>query len=138
MIIDAVKGDVFEAPHKHIAFAINSEGANDAGFAGAVASRYWPTLADTGPIQLGESFSNEVGGKVFHGLVCHSLGASGWSGSPDLVTKALDGLSVPDDEPIAVVWMGTGPVGRMTGADPYALLGGMDRSTKSVVVYTRG
>mgnify|MGYP001602394008 CR=1 FL=1 len=55
MIVNTTRGDVFQAPHKHIAFAVNTEGYNDAGFAGAVSSRYWPELANTGTKKLGDA-----------------------------------------------------------------------------------
>jgi len=41
MIVNMVRGNIFETPHSRIAFAVNTEGSNDAGFAGQVSSRYW-------------------------------------------------------------------------------------------------
>ena len=135
MITDTVKGNVFEAPHAHIAFAVNTEGFNDAGFAGQVA-RNWTELANTGGNQLGEVLTHEVNGKTFHALVCHSLGGNGWSKTAQTVTQCLDTLDVPDNETIAVVLMDAGMVGQMGGADVFSILGGMARSKKRVAVYT--
>ncbi len=135
MIVDTVRGDVFKTPHKYIAFAVNTEGCNDAGFAGAVSSRYWPELANTGAKKLGDVISKDGKGKTFHALVCHSLGGDAWKKTAETVTKCLDSLDVSDDETIAIVLMGAGMIGRMGGADVFSILGGMARSTKKVVVY---
>lgn len=138
MIVDTVRGDVFKTPYNHIAFAVNTEGYNDAGFAGVVSSRYWPELANTGPRKLGDVIRNywERKDVTFHALVCHSLAADGWKNTSQTVTKCLDLLDVPDNETIAIVLMGAGMVGQLGGADVFSILGGMARSRKKVVVYT--
>lgn len=48
MIIKTVQGNIFEAPFDHIVFGVNTEGYNDAGFAGQVASMFWPEIENTG------------------------------------------------------------------------------------------
>ncbi len=137
MIVDTIRGDVFQTPYKHIVFAVNTEGYNDAGFAGAVSSRYWPELANTGKKQLGDVLMYTVGDKTFHAIVCHVLNAKeGWYYTPVIVEKCLDQLDVPDGETIAIVLMGAGVVGRMGGADVFSILGGIARSKKKVAVYT--
>lgn len=136
MIVDMVRGDIFCCAAEHIAFAANAEGYNDAGFAGAVSARYWPGLANTGGNTLGDTLSRRAGGKTFHALVCHELRGEGWSRTPQLVEECLNSLDVPDDEPIAVVLVGGGMIGQMSGADVFAILGGMARSRKRIVVYT--
>ena len=41
MIIDNRQGnDILKGGERHIAFAVNTEGANDAGFAGTIARKY--------------------------------------------------------------------------------------------------
>ena len=55
---------------------------------------------------------------------------------PEVVTKCLDSLDVPDNEPIAVVLMGGGMIGQMMGAEVEAIKRGMQRSKKQVVVYS--
>jgi hypothetical protein len=137
MIVDIIQGDIFKTPHKHIAFATNTEGYNDAGFAGTVAFRYWPELTSIGPNKLGKVISKKIKGKIFHALVCHSLGSTGWRKTPQIITKCLDLLDVPDDETIAIVLVGTGGVGQIGGADVFSILGGMARSKKRIAVYTR-
>ena len=72
MIVDTIRGNVFDTPHNHIAFAVNTEGYNDAGFAGQV-SRQWKELSSTGGNKLGEVLSKKIGNKTFHALVCLSL-----------------------------------------------------------------
>lgn len=136
MIVDTIRGDVFKTPHAHIAFAVNTEGFNDAGFAGAVSSRYWNELANTGKKKLGDVLSKNGKGKTFHALVCHSLGGDGWSKTAETVTKCLDSLNVLDTETIAVVLTGAGMIGQMGGADVFSILGGMSRSKKRLAVYT--
>ncbi len=136
MIVNTIRGDVFKTPYRHIAFAVNTEGCNDAGFAGAVSSRHWPGLADTGAKKLGDVISKNGEGKTFHALVCHSFGGDGWKKTAETVTECLDSLDVPDDETIAIVLMGAGMIGKMGGADVFSILGGMARSKKKVAVYT--
>lgn len=137
MIVDTVRGDVFKSPHKYIAFAVNTEGYNDAGFAGAVSSRYWPELANTGKKQLGDVLRNTADKKTFYAVVCHSLEAKdGWHYAATIVEKCLNKVEVPDSETIAVVLMGSGMVGQLGGADIFAILGGIARSKKRVAVYT--
>jgi len=53
-----------------------------------------------------------------------------------MITNCLNSLDVSDDEVIAVVLMGSGMVGQMSGADVFGNLGGMARSKKKVAVYT--
>jgi hypothetical protein len=136
MIVDTVRGDIFRTSLKHIAFAVNAEGFNDAGFAGAVSSRFWPELANTGGKALGEVLSHQAGGKTFHAMVCHELQGKGWSRTPTLVEECLNSLGVSEEEPIAVVLMGSGMIGQMGGADVLSILGGLARSRKRVAVYT--
>ena len=134
MIVKRVQGDVFKTHLKHIAFAVNTEGYNDSGFAGAVSSRYWPELANTGGNCLGEVLHHTSKGKTFHALVCHELKVNGWSQTPQLVEQCLDSIS--GNKEIAVVLMGSGFVGQMGGADVNAILGGIERSRKRVYVYS--
>ena len=135
MIVNTTYGDVFKTSNKHIAFAVNTEGFNAAGFAGSV-SRYWPKLANTGPKKLGDVISKNGTNKIFHALVCHSLGNDGWEKTAETVTKCLDSLDVPNDETIAIVLMGAGMIGQLGGANVFSILGGMARSKKRVDVYT--
>mgnify|MGYP001590620607 FL=1 len=137
MIVNRVRGDIFAAPQKHIAFAVNTQGYNDAGFAGQVSSRIWPKLASTGGNELGEVLTHKNGNKTYHALVCYSLDSGGWNDTPRVARECLDKIDVPNDEEIAVVLMDSGPVGMMQGADVNAILAGMEQSKKKLVVYTR-
>lgn len=136
MVVKTTRGNVFNTSHKHIAFAVNVEGYNDAGFAGQVASKFRPELANTGGNKLGEVISFEANGKTFHALVCHSLERGGWTETPKYAEQCLNMLDVPEDETIAVVLMGAGPVGQMMGADVKAIAEAMDRSKKKLEVYS--
>ncbi len=136
MIVDMVRGDILKTPHKHIVFAVNAEGFNDAGFAGVVTQRYWKALANTGGNKLGETLSMSTKDRTFHALVCHALAGSGWSKTPSLVEQCLNKLDAPDAETVGAVLMGSGMIGQMGGADTYAILGGIARSSKRVAVYT--
>lgn len=136
MIVSTIRGDIFKSWHKHIAFAVNTEGFNDAGFAGAVASRFWPELANTGAKNLGTVISKNIKDRTFHALVCHSLGGEGWRKTGEIVTECLDSLDVPEEVVIGIVLMGAGMIGQMGHADIFSILGGMARSNKKVTVYT--
>lgn len=137
MITRTVRGDIFASGLHHIAFAVNGEGQNIAGFAGVVAVNYWPELANTGPKLLGETLSLSAGGYTFHALVCHFARRGGFSQTPRIITHCLNTLDVPDTTEIACVLVGGGPVGRAIGADTGAILEGIHRSRKHVAVYTR-
>ncbi|MDD4439711.1 MAG: hypothetical protein PHS04_17015 [Tissierellia bacterium] len=139
MIKKQVSGDILESPHKHIVFAVNTEGYNDSGFAGMVA-RYYPELANTGGNELGDviTLSGKYKNKVFHAIVCHSLAPNpGWSKAPETVIQCLNQLEIPNEEPIATVKIGGGPIGVMMGADAKAILAAMEQSEKTLVVYSR-
>lgn len=137
MITNRVCGDIFVAPQKYVAFAVNTQGYNDAGFAGQVSSWIWPKLASTGGNELGEVLTYHNGNKTYYALVCHSLEPGGWNDTPRAARQCLDKINVPDDKEIAVVLMGSGPVGMMQGADVEAILRAMEQSKKKLVVYTR-
>lgn len=81
--------------------------------------------------------THKNGNKTYHALVCHSLDSGGWNDTPRVARECLDKIDVPDDEEIAVVLMGSGPVGMMQGADVNAILAGMEQSKKKLVVFTR-
>ena len=136
MIVRQVQGDIFDAEQEHIAFAANKEGSNSEGFAGQVSSRIWPELYNTGKKELGEVLTHKDGDKTFYALVCHSVFHNGWSGTPRWVRKCLDQIDVPTDTEIAVVLMGSGPVGRGNGADVAAIINAMEKSRQRIVVYT--
>ena len=79
MIINIRQGNLLTWGHQHVIFGINCEGVCDAGFAGAVASEYWPELKFIGEHDLGTAVSCKADeGRTFHALVCHSLETGGW------------------------------------------------------------
>lgn len=136
MILETIRGDIFESPHKHIIFAVNTEGFNDAGFAGLVAYRYWPELANTGPQIIGTVLSKESDERVFHAVVCHSLsGEPGWNQAPETVRRCLDELDVPEEEVVGAVLVGAGLIGMMSGANPHAIHDAMNNSNRQLKVY---
>jgi hypothetical protein len=134
MITHVVEGDVMDTPHKHIAFAINTEGFNDSGFAGFV-SKIAPKLANTGPKKLGEVITINAGHKTFHGLVCHSLAKGGWKDAPEAIVQCLNSIEVDDREPIAIIAIGSGEIGRILGASFVKNIRAINRSKKNCVVY---
>jgi hypothetical protein len=138
MIVGRKVGDVIQGPEKHMAFAINSEGHNDAGLAGSIALNFWPELASTGRIGIGEILSKDTGKKVFYAMVVHSLDKDGWDEAPAQIEACFNELKVPTDEEIASVAMGAGMIGQLQGADAQANLAAMERSDKKIVVYDLG
>lgn len=92
MVKNEVRGDIFTTSDKHIIFAINTEGYNDSGFAGAVSRKYWPELANAGGNKFGEVLTKEAGDKTFYAIVCHSLEAKKMAG--ELLPKLLKKLSM--------------------------------------------
>jgi len=120
---------VLETDWKNIAFAINIEGDNSRGFSGIIAKEYWPGIENTGKKKLGETINWKCGSKIFHALVCYSLGTDGWEKTPDAITHCLDSLDIPESEPIAIVLIGE------RGGREKEILGGIARSKKKVEVY---
>jgi hypothetical protein len=132
--VEVVRGDVFQAPEKHVAFAVNTEGFNDAGFAGEVAYRFWPELASIGSQDIGTVIQHHCDdGRVYSACVCHSLNEDGWMHTPELVTICLD--KIETDDVIACVLMGSGFIGQIQGADVNAILKGIEKSSRKVRVY---
>lgn len=134
MIVGRKVGDVITGPERHVAFAVNTEGHNDAGLAGNISSKFWPELASTGPMRMGEILSKDTGSKVFHALVVHSL-REGWEGAPDHIESCFNDLQIPTDEEVASVAMGAGMIGILSGANPAENLAAMERSTRDIVIY---
>lgn len=140
MITAKINGDVLSSKYKHVVFATNEEGYNDAGFAGAVSRRYWPELGKCGPQLPGSTKVKEAGSasdKTFYAVVCHSLKQDGWADAPGHVKAALDRIakSVGEDE-VACVLMGAGPVGLMMGADVRAIMAAIDASEAKVALFS--
>jgi len=135
MIFDFVKGDILASPYTHICFAANTDGHNDAGFAGLIADYFWPELKNTGPMELGATLTHEAHNhRVFHALVCHSLKPGGWSRTPEYLTYCLDSLDLPAQT--AIVMVGGGPTGQISGADVFKNLGGIAQSRHMFAVYS--
>ena len=135
MIIKTIQEDIFKTKAKHIAFAVNTEGYNDAGFAGKVAFQYWKELADCGKHELGTVLSKKIGDKTFHALVCHSL-EDGWGDNQaDIIRKCFDKIP-SNDEPIASIAIGTGLVGALSGADFRQIVCGMYDSKQKIMLHT--
>lgn len=142
MITAKINGDVLASKYKHVVFATNEEGYNDAGFAGAVSRRYWPELGKCGPQLPGSTKVKEAGAasdKTFHAIVCHSLKPNGWADAPTHVKAALDRLAKSTgDGDVACVLMGGGPVGLMMGADVKAIMAAIDASEAKVALFSMG
>ena len=134
MIVAIKVGDIVTGSERHVAFTVNSEGQNDAGLAGRISNNFWPELASTGPMRMGEILSKDTGKKVFHALVVHSL-IEGWENAPPYIEVCFNKLQIPTDEEVASVAIGSGMIGMLSGANPEKNVAAMDRSNKSIVIY---
>ncbi len=134
MVAKTIQDDVFNSKVKHIAFAINTEGINDAGFAGQVSSQYWNELANCGKHEIGTVLSKTVGDKTFHALVCHSL-HNGWPEDQAQVIKECFDKIPSNGELVATIAIGTGLVGMLSGADFRQIVYGMHESKQKIVLY---
>ena len=133
MIIEERRGkDILEGGNKRIAFAINTEGFNDAGFAGIISRKFWPELANCGENPIGTVLSTKVEEVEYFALVCHSL-HEGWKDQETTIKKAFD--AIPGDEPVASIAIGTGLIGILSGADFNQIRKGMEKSTKRIILY---
>lgn len=132
MIIMRKTGDIFTGGHKHIVFAVNTEGINDAGFAGMISRKFWPELAHIGPCKLGTCLTKEHDGVFYHALVCHSLD-DGWGDSEKIIKACFDAIQT--DEEVASIAIGSGLIGILSGADFKKIMKGMDASSKQIILY---
>ena len=97
MIIEIKKGnDILAGNEKRIAFAVNSEGVNDSGFACMISRKFWPELAFIGKTELGTVLSKRVGNVEYFALCCHSL-KNGWGDQQKVITQCFD--AIPGDAP---------------------------------------
>lgn len=133
MIIKNKQGcDILNGGEKRIAFAVNIEGYNDAGFAGMISRKYWPDLANFGPCDLGTVLSKHANDITFYALVCHSL-KKGWFDQTEIIKTCFD--NIKSDEPIATISIGTGLIGMLSGADFKKIKKGMELSNKKIILY---
>lgn len=134
MIIQNKQGnDILKGGETRIAFAVNTEGCNDAGFAGIISDKYWPELADYGKCELGTVLTKSVSGITFYALVCHSLKKNGWCDQTETIRKCFDAIET--DEPIASISIGTGLIGVLSGANFKLIKKGMELSKKKIILY---
>jgi len=134
MIVDNKQGiNIFEGGNTRIAFAVNTEGVNDSGFAGVISRKFWPELANIGSCELGTVLTKSTPeGLTLYALVCHSL-ENGWHNQTETIKKCFD--SIESDELIASISIGTGLIGILSGADFAQIKRGMELSKKKIVLY---
>lgn len=133
MIIKDKRGyDILKSNESRIAFAVNIEGYNDAGFAGMISRKFWPDLKYTDPCDLGTVLSKNVDGITFYALVCHSL-KKGWFDETNIIKACFDNIKC--NEPIATISIGTGLIGILSGADFEKIKKGMELSEKKIILY---
>ena len=135
MIIDAISGDVFNSPHKHIAFALRITGRKSSSIVEQVDSKFDTGFSSTTDNELGTVVSESKGDMNFHGLVCHGGSGVWWEKAPQSITKALDAIESDDDDIIAVVLMGYGLMSLMSGVDIKKNIEAIHKSKKPCVVY---
>ena len=133
MIIESKRGqDILAGGETRIAFAVNTEGYNDAGFAGVISRKYWPQLANAGKCELGTVLKKECNGVTFFALVCHSL-ESGWKDQTETIRKCFD--QIEGDAPVASISIGTGLIGMLSGAKFDEIKAGMEASKAKIILY---
>ena len=133
MIIASKGGqDILAGGETRIAFAVNTEGYNDAGFAGVISRKYWPQLANAGKCELGTVLKKECNGVTFFALVCHSL-EGGWKDQTETIRKCFD--QIEGDEPVASISIGTGLIGILSGANFAEIKAGMEASKAKIILY---
>ena len=132
MVLTEVRGDIFTTEDKHIVFVFFTEGINDGGFAGMVASKFFPEIIETGGNKLGEVLSKTVGEKTFHGIVCHSL-RNGWVNADEIILKALNEMRV--EENMSIIAIGTGLVGILSGAPTGKIYEAFEKCNKNLTPY---
>lgn len=134
MVVKTVQDNIFNSEAKHIAFAVNAEGYNDSGFAGQVSRKYWNELANCGEHEIGTVLSKTIGDKTFHALVCHSLHGDWGENQAEIIKECFDKIPA-DGEPIATIAIGTGLIGKLSGANFRQIVCGMHDSTQQIMLY---
>lgn len=134
MVVKTVQDNIFNSEAKHIAFAVNTEGYNDSGFAGQVSRKYWNELANCGEHEIGTVLSKTIGDKTFHALVCHSLHGDWGENQAEIIKECFDKIPA-DGEPIATIAIGTGLIGMLSGANFRQIVCGMHDSTQQIMLY---
>ena len=132
MIIETKSGNILNGNEKRIAFAVNTEGVNDSGFAGMISYKFWPELADIGETKLGTVLRHKTDDVEFFALCCHSL-KEGWQNQREIIKQCFD--AIPGDEPVASISIGTGLVGILSGANFGLIRAGMEASEKEIILY---
>ena len=132
MIIKTKKGNILEQNEKRIAFAINTEGVNDEGFAGMISDKFWPELAYIGKTKLGTVLIRKVGDVEFFALCCHSI-KKGWKGQQEIIKKCFD--SIPGNDPVASILGGNQYINIRSKADSNVIKNGMEASKKEIILY---
>ena len=128
MIIKTKSGDILKGNEKRIAFAVNTEGVNDAGFAGMVSNRFWHELAYIGETKLGTVLAKKVGDVEFFALL-----KNGWNNQYEVIKQCFD--AIPGDDPVASISIGTGLIGVLSGANFGLIKAGMEASKKEIILY---
>lgn len=154
MIVDLKRGNVLTESDLPVAFCVNTQGFNDAGFAGQVSRNLWPELALIGPTELGRLLMHRADdGRKFYAMCVHSLEVVGepgplWEEAPRLIfdlVQEIKGLGYHADSAmwgfdpgyrLAVPLPGAGMAGRLSGADEMANLGALARADIAVEVWT--
>lgn len=134
MVVKTVQDNIFNSEAKHIAFAVNAEGYNDSGFAGQVSRKYWNELANCGEHEIGTVLSKTIGDKTFHALVCHSLHGDWGENQAEIIKECFDKIPA-DGDPIATIAIGTGLIGKLSGANFRQIVCGMHDSTQQIMLY---
>ena len=135
MIIKTINEDIFKSNPKHIAFSINTEGYNVGGFAGDVVEKGWKELENFGKHRRGSVFSKKIGDITYHALVCHSL-HNGWGNSQVETIKRCFNKIDANGEVINSIAIGTGLVGKMSGADYQQIICGMQESKQKIILHS--
>ena len=134
MVVKTVQDDIFNTDAKHIAFAVNTEGYNDSGFAGVISREYWNELANCGEQEIGTVLSKTVEDKTFHALVCHSL-RNGWGDKQAEIIKECFDKIPSNGEMVATIAIGTGFVGMLSGANFRQIVCGMHDSEQQIALH---
>lgn len=130
MIIATKRGKILNNCERRIAFPINVEGVTQDRFADIVARLYWPELRS--PHKIGDVLSRTVNGIEFYAICCHSL-QTGWYDQEGIITECFN--SIPGDDPVASVAIGTDHSDISTGANIDLIQAGMQSSSKRIILY---
>lgn len=134
MIINTSQKGIFEDSPKHVAFAINTDGYDNAGLGKLILENVWPDLYKNENFEIGDVKSKEIENIIFHAMVTYSLDKELEDNHGIIIKECLDKIKT-EGAPIHVGAIGTSFVGKSKGVNFNNVICGMMDSDKNIILH---